>query len=157
VIGTLQVHLGAGLAALFGAVLTAAYFLGLYRRAFLGPMSSAVVAAAVDLQPRELALAGILAALVLLAGLYPAAVLELTRPAVEAGSQSFHPRRRVGEQGPWLREGREPLEEVDHLHREGAAKNRDSGQQGECGDGGAHGRPTGPGGTDSAVYRARRL
>jgi NADH-quinone oxidoreductase subunit M len=83
VIGTLQVHLGAGLAALFGAVLTAAYFLALYRRAFLGPMSSAVVAAAVDLQPRELALAGILATLVLLAGLYPAAVLELTRPAVE--------------------------------------------------------------------------
>jgi len=75
--------LGAGVAALFGAVLTAAYFLGLYRRAFLGPMSSAVVAAAVDLRPRELALAGTLAALVLLAGLYPGAVLELTRPAVE--------------------------------------------------------------------------
>jgi NADH-quinone oxidoreductase subunit M len=84
VIGTLQVHLGAGLAALFGAVLTAAYFLGLYRRAFLGPVSSAVIASAVDLRPRELALAGVLAALVLLVGLYPATVLDVTRAATEA-------------------------------------------------------------------------
>jgi NADH-quinone oxidoreductase subunit M len=84
VIGTLQLHLGAGLAALFGAVLTAAYFLGLYRRTFLGPMSSPVIAAAVDLQPRELGLAGVLALLVLLAGLYPGAVLEVTRTATDA-------------------------------------------------------------------------
>lgn len=93
IIGTLQVHLGAGLAALFGAVLTAAYFLGLYRRAFLGPMTSPVVAAAVDLVPRELALAGSLTALVLLAGLFPSAVLDVVRAATEAWLAAAAPGR----------------------------------------------------------------
>ena len=82
-IGSLQAHLGSGLAALFGVVLTAAYFLGLYRKAFFGPVRSTVVTDAVDLVPRELALAGALAAVVVLAGLYPGAVLETVRTAAE--------------------------------------------------------------------------
>jgi NADH-quinone oxidoreductase subunit M len=92
-IGTLQVHLGAGLAALFGAVLTAAYFLGLYRRAFFGQVTSPVVAAAVDLVPRELALAGSLAGLVLLAGLFPNAVLDVVRAATEGWLAATAPGR----------------------------------------------------------------
>lgn len=90
-IGSLQSHLGTGMAALFGVILSAAYLLGSYRRAFLGPMRSTVVGEAVDLQPRELAIAGLFAALVLLAGLYPAGVLDLTRTATEGWIAQLRP------------------------------------------------------------------
>jgi len=75
-------HTGAGLAALFGAVLGAGYFLSIYRRAFLGPVRNAVVADALDLRPRELSLVIALALLVLIAGIYPNSVLDLTRATV---------------------------------------------------------------------------
>ncbi len=90
-IGSLQSHLGAGMAALFGVILSATYLLGSYRRAFLGPMRSTVVGEAVDLQPRELAIAGLFALLVLLAGLYPAGVLDLTRTATEGWIAQLRP------------------------------------------------------------------
>ena len=77
-LAALQTHTGAGLAALFGLVLGAAYFLGIYRETFLGPIKSPVVADAVDLRPRELLVAGVLALLVLAAGLYPQGVLNFT-------------------------------------------------------------------------------
>jgi NADH-quinone oxidoreductase subunit M len=83
-VSALQTHSGAGLAALFGMVLGAAYFLNLYRRAFLGPVTQAGVREAVDLRPRELALVLVFAALILAAGLYPAPLLEVIRPAAEA-------------------------------------------------------------------------
>ncbi len=50
-VSALGSHTGAGLAALFGMVLGAGYFLSLYRRAFLGPARSAVVIDALDLAP----------------------------------------------------------------------------------------------------------
>jgi NADH-quinone oxidoreductase subunit M len=77
-------HVGAGLAALAGMVLGAAYFLGLYRRAFFGPVSHPVVASAQDLRPRELWIALLFALLILAAGLRPALVLDLIRPAAAA-------------------------------------------------------------------------
>lgn len=77
-------HVGAGLAALAGMVLGAAYFLGLYRRAFFGPVSHPVVAGAQDLRPRELWIALLFALLILAAGLWPALILDLIRPAAEA-------------------------------------------------------------------------
>lgn len=80
-IATLQSHTGAGLAALFGMVLTAGYFLTAYRRAFLGPIDNPAIATARDLRPRELALVSVLALLVLAVGLFPAPVLDLIRPA----------------------------------------------------------------------------
>lgn len=83
-VSALQVHTGAGLAALFGMVLGAAYFLNLYRRAFLGPVTQPGVAQAVDLNRRELALVLVFAALVLVFGLYPTPLLETIRPAAEA-------------------------------------------------------------------------
>jgi NADH-quinone oxidoreductase subunit M len=90
-VSALGSHTGAGLAALVGVVLGAAYFLGSYRRAFLGPVTSAVIADAADLRPREMALALTFAALVLAGGLYPAAVLDLTRAAAEAWVARFVP------------------------------------------------------------------
>lgn len=80
-IAALQTHTGAGLAALFGMVLTAGYFLTLYRRAFLGPIDKPAIATASDLRPRELALVAVLAALILLIGFFPALVLDFIRPA----------------------------------------------------------------------------
>ncbi|MGE5152889.1 MAG: complex I subunit 4 family protein, partial [Bdellovibrio bacteriovorus] len=84
ILGTLEAHTGAGLAALFAAVLGAGYFLGLYRRLFLGPVTNPVVAQCRDLGPRELVVALALGILVLLPGLYPQGVLDLTRASTLA-------------------------------------------------------------------------
>ncbi|MBL3598485.1 MAG: NADH-quinone oxidoreductase subunit M [gamma proteobacterium endosymbiont of Lamellibrachia anaximandri] len=82
-ISALETHTGAGLAALFGVVLSAGYFLSIYRRTFLGPITSPVVDEAVDLRHRELLLVSAMGLLILTAGLYPNAVLDLTRVASE--------------------------------------------------------------------------
>ncbi len=83
-ISTFKHHTGAGLAALFAMVLGAAYFLSLYRQAFFGPVTNPVVADAMDLRLRELAVVVVFAFLILAAGLYPSAVLDVIKPAGEA-------------------------------------------------------------------------
>ncbi len=88
-VATLRTHTGAGLAALFAMVVGAAYFLNLYRRAFLGPVTRPPVAAAQDLRRRELALLLAFAALILGIGLYPAPVLEIIRPAAQLWAGRF--------------------------------------------------------------------
>ena len=80
-VSALQTHGGAGLAALFGMVLGAAYFLGLYRKAFFGPVTSPVVAQAMDLRPREMAVMLVFALGILAIGLYPALVLDVVQKA----------------------------------------------------------------------------
>ena len=82
-VSALSTHTGAGLAALFGVVLGAGYFLRIYRRAFLGPVTSPVVGDALDLRRRELLVVLAMAMLILFAGLYPDAVLEITRLSSE--------------------------------------------------------------------------
>jgi NADH-quinone oxidoreductase subunit M len=77
-------HAGAGLAALLGTILGAAYFLGLYRRAFFGPATQPGVRQAADLRPRELWPALLFALLLVGFGLWPAPLLDLVRPAAEA-------------------------------------------------------------------------
>jgi NADH-quinone oxidoreductase subunit M len=81
---TLQTYPGAGLAALFAMILSAAYFLDLYRRAFFGPVTRDAVAHAGDLRPRELALMLLFALIVLVLGLFPSLVLDLIQPACAA-------------------------------------------------------------------------
>ena len=83
-LAALKTHTGAGLAALFGMVVGAGYALSLYRRVFLGPVRSPVVAEAADLRPRELLVAATFALILLVVGLWPALVLEVLRPAAEA-------------------------------------------------------------------------
>ena len=83
ILSALDTHTGAGLAALAGMVLGAAYFLGIYRRAFLGQVHNSTVADAIDLRPRELGVIVVMGILILLAGCYPESVLELTRAASE--------------------------------------------------------------------------
>lgn len=74
----LKAHTGAGLAALAAVVLGGAYLLGIYRRSFLGPVTSPVIAEARDLRRRELVVMGIFTAWILLAGLRPDLVLDIT-------------------------------------------------------------------------------
>lgn len=83
-LGALQSHTGSGLAALIGMVIGAAYFISLYRRAFLGTARTTLVTEAVDLRPRELWILAILAGLILFAGVYPQLVLDITRSSSEA-------------------------------------------------------------------------
>jgi len=81
---TFKSHAGAGLAALFGMVVGAAYFLSIYRRAFFGPASRQAVIEAEDLRPREYWLALTFALLIIFFGLFPALLLDLMQPAAEA-------------------------------------------------------------------------
>lgn len=83
IVSALQTHTGAGLAALFGVVLGAGYFLGIYRRVFFGPVTTPLVADALDLRRRELIVALVPALIVLAVGLYPQVVLDFTRAAGE--------------------------------------------------------------------------
>ncbi|MDP1897691.1 MAG: NADH-quinone oxidoreductase subunit M, partial [Sulfurimicrobium sp.] len=83
-LSVLSNHMGAGLAALFAMILGAAYFLGQYRRAFFGPAKNPVVADAMDLRPRELAICVLYAAIILIVGFYPSLVLDVIKPTGEA-------------------------------------------------------------------------
>lgn len=83
-LSTFEDHAGAGLAALLGTILGAAYFLGLYRRAFFGPTVQPGVQQAGDLRPREFWPALLFALLLIGVGLRPAPILDLIRPAAEA-------------------------------------------------------------------------
>jgi len=79
----LKTHTGAGMAALFGMVIGAGYFLSLYRRAFLGPAHNPAVIHGADLLPRERWLMALVAVLVLLAGFAPSWVIDLIAPAAQ--------------------------------------------------------------------------
>jgi NADH-quinone oxidoreductase subunit M len=83
ILSALDIHTGAGLAALAGMVLGAAYFLGIFRCAFLGPVHNTAVAEAVDLRRRERMVVLVAGLLILAAGLFPDAVLDLTRVTSE--------------------------------------------------------------------------
>jgi len=82
-LGSLQSHTGAGLAALAGIVLSAAYFLNMYRAAFLGTSRTAVVADSLDLLPRELGLILLMAGLILFTGLYPSSIMDIIQQSSE--------------------------------------------------------------------------
>jgi NADH-quinone oxidoreductase subunit M len=92
ILSALDIHTGAGLAALAGVALGAAWFLGMFRRAFLGPMHNTAVIEAVDLRRRELMVMLVLGALILAGGLFPNAVLELTRITSESRVENLLPR-----------------------------------------------------------------
>jgi NADH-quinone oxidoreductase subunit M len=82
-LSALKTHSGAGVAALVGMVLGAAYFLGLYRRAFFGPAVHAPVVEAEDLGRRELIVAIVCGLVILAVGFYPSLVLDVIAPAAE--------------------------------------------------------------------------
>jgi NADH-quinone oxidoreductase subunit M len=94
ILSALDSHTGAGLAALAGVVIGAAYFLGMFRRTFLGPMYNTAVIEAVDLRRRELAVILLLGSLILAGGLYPNGVLDLTRITSEGWVENLLPHQR---------------------------------------------------------------
>lgn len=83
ILSAIKSHTGAGLAALFAMVVAAGYFMGGYRRAFLGVATNPAIRDAEDLLPRERWYIFIVAALILLVGFYPSLILDLLRPAAE--------------------------------------------------------------------------
>lgn len=83
-IGVLQASPGLAVVAVLGVILGAAYFLGFYQRAFLGPVIDTAVASASDLRPRELLVAGTMGLLVLAGGLFPNWIQGITANAASA-------------------------------------------------------------------------
>lgn len=74
-LGIFEQHAGLGLAVLLGAILSAAYAIDFFRAAFLGPTVHPGLRHMRDLRRRELTLFTLLAALIVLPGLYPRALL----------------------------------------------------------------------------------
>ena len=83
-VSTLETHTGAGIAALIGIVLAAAYFLNIYQRTFLGPVKNDVVLTAMDLRTRELLVTLVLCVLIIVFGIFPDIILDITRGASES-------------------------------------------------------------------------
>jgi len=83
IVSALDKYTGVGLAALFGVVLGAAYFLGIYRKAFLGECRNEIVADAEDLKRRELLVIFVISTIVLVVGFYPQLVLGVIGVASE--------------------------------------------------------------------------
>ena len=84
ILSVLNSYTGVGLATLFGVILSATYFLGIYRKAFLGKCRNEIVADAVDLQKRELFIIFIMSAIVLIIGIYPQMILDTMNATTEA-------------------------------------------------------------------------
>ncbi len=90
IVSALKSHTGAGLAALFGIVVGAGYLLAYYRRAFYGPAKNQAIIDGVDIRGRELLLVSLLAAIIIASGLYPSAILDVTRSAAELWVGGMH-------------------------------------------------------------------
>jgi NADH-quinone oxidoreductase subunit M len=83
-IGAFKAHLGTALIALFSVILSAAYFLGFFQRAFLGTVRLEVVRASTDLRPRELLMINILVGLIFLSGFAPHVVTQMSQSSAAA-------------------------------------------------------------------------
>jgi NADH-quinone oxidoreductase subunit M len=84
IVSTMLAHPSISIAALIGAVLSAAYMLSFTRRAFFGSVTHASVRQLQDLRPRELMLLCVSALLILVFGLFPNCVLDTNRTTAEA-------------------------------------------------------------------------
>lgn len=81
ILSAIKTHTGAGIAALFAAILAAAYFLRQYRRTFFGPVRHEHIADAEDLKKRELLIVIVFTVLILGMGIVPGTVLEYSNAA----------------------------------------------------------------------------
>ncbi len=82
-VGAIRTHPGLAVMALSGAVLGAAYLLGFYRHAFMGPLRDPGAQAGRDLQPREIAIVVTMAVLVIAGGLFPGVMLNASARAAQ--------------------------------------------------------------------------
>ncbi len=84
IVSTMLAHPSISIAALIGAVLSAAYMLSFSRRAFFGPITQADVGQMQDLRPREWGLLCVSALLILAFGFFPNGVLKTNQATAEA-------------------------------------------------------------------------
>ncbi len=84
IVSTMLAHPSISIAALIGAILSAAYMLSFTRRAFFGPITQAGVRQVQDLRPRELMLLCVSALLIVSFGFFPNGVLNTNRATAEA-------------------------------------------------------------------------
>ncbi|MEM1378719.1 MAG: NADH-quinone oxidoreductase subunit M [Pseudomonadota bacterium] len=82
--GLFQVNTWFAVAATTGVILSACYALWLYRRIIFGPLEKETLNAMLDLNMRERGMLVTLAALVVFFGVYPAPVLDVVGPSVDA-------------------------------------------------------------------------
>jgi len=83
IMGAMKVNLWIAGAAASTLVLGAAYTLWMYKRVIFGPVANKNVAALQDLNPREFAVLGLLAAAVLFMGVYPVAFTDVMHSSVD--------------------------------------------------------------------------
>jgi len=83
IMGAMKVNVWIAAAAATTLVLGAAYTLWMYKRVIFGPVANSNVAALKDLNPREFAVLGLLAAAVLFLGVYPVAFTEVMHASVD--------------------------------------------------------------------------
>ena len=83
-LGAFQAHWAIAAVAVLGVILSAAYFLWYYERAFFGPVTGKLVDKLKDLNARELAIVVSITGLVFAIGLYPAPILNVTSGSVAA-------------------------------------------------------------------------
>jgi NADH-quinone oxidoreductase subunit M len=83
-LGVFQVNTLVALVATLGVILSAAYALWLYRRVIYGALTKEGLKGLLDLSGREKAIIYPLVALVILFGVYPAPILDVTAASVEA-------------------------------------------------------------------------
>ncbi len=84
IVSTMLAHPSISIAALIGAILSAAYMLSFTRRAFFGPITQTSVKQVQDLRPRELMLLCVSALLILALGFFPNNVLKINKATAEA-------------------------------------------------------------------------
>ena len=80
--GAFQAHWALGAVAALGVILSAAYFLWYYERAFFGPVANPSAARLKDLSVIEMTIALPVMALVFVVGFYPKPLLDITSGSV---------------------------------------------------------------------------
>jgi NADH-quinone oxidoreductase subunit M len=83
-VGIFQVNTWVAVVATFGVILSASYALWLYRRVMMGQLIKESLKMIKDMSRREKAIFAPLVVMTLLLGVYPALVLDLIGPSVEA-------------------------------------------------------------------------
>jgi NADH-quinone oxidoreductase subunit M len=84
IVGVFQANTWVAVVAATGVILSAAYALWLYRRVVFGDLIKESLRTIADLTPRERAIFVPLVAAVLILGVYPAPVLDIIGPSVDA-------------------------------------------------------------------------
>ncbi len=89
-VGIFQVNTWVALVATSGVILSAAYALWLYRRVMMGDLIKESLRAITDLTRQEKLIFAPLSIMTILLGIYPALVLDMTGPSVQALVENFH-------------------------------------------------------------------